>query len=588
MKKFFLIPVFLLIAGKFLAQSGVFVNDEMVVKSKTLFFADGGLEISATGKLDNHGNIELNGPFKNAGENNFILRYNGEYDYGQFIMKSVSSVDGLVLIEKNVNSVSNYPIGLPFNSSNKPIKIYKDENYNQPLGDTKFGMWNIVSNPSNPNQKGPNWVPTPDKPDMLRALFIHFPTPAKKISISGQPDPSSKTPVYAAVDKWQGGITFEDPFDTDKNDRNKWRTKLYPVPNTYTSNIDLRKAKNSDQIRGTYITVELKDKNKGFTYNTKRYVGTLNNKKEVLGDVRAFYLHPLERAYVKMKSAVPLTFDDEVKTFDTEQAIPSQALSAIDNTSDNYLPARDGIKLELPNGEGLFLYASDQDQDKISDVLASKLMRQNPNNNNISTLNENYPVKGDLYINLTPKRACPVKLKLTRGVQSTKKEDITVTESTTSATEFFLVDLKDNKVEELFLDKKLSLEFPEGNNKTQENRYALSFGRPNLADDCWKTYNTIHQVNRRSATEKSIYRSDEHTISVNLVSVRKSLKKERKNFPKSFLIEVIDSRTGELVHKNNTGSSIEDINAPLLNTSSFIIKIKSPDGKTLFQESTIR
>jgi len=57
----------------------------MFVQSKILLYTEGELEIAATGKLDSYGNIELDGSFKNAGENNFILRDNGEYDYRQFI-----------------------------------------------------------------------------------------------------------------------------------------------------------------------------------------------------------------------------------------------------------------------------------------------------------------------------------------------------------------------------------------------------------------------------------------------------------------------------------------------------------------------
>ncbi|WP_103326923.1 hypothetical protein [Bacteroidetes bacterium endosymbiont of Geopemphigus sp.] len=48
------------------------------------------------------------------------------------------------------------------------------------------------------------------------------------------------------------------------------------MPNTYLSNIDLRKAKNFDQICGVYITSVYKDKKKMTTINSKRYMATIS------------------------------------------------------------------------------------------------------------------------------------------------------------------------------------------------------------------------------------------------------------------------------------------------------------------------
>ncbi|WP_103326925.1 hypothetical protein [Bacteroidetes bacterium endosymbiont of Geopemphigus sp.] len=72
--------------------------------------------------------------------------------------------------------------------------------------------------------------------------------------------------------------------------------------------------------------------------------------------------------------------------------------------------------------------------------------------------------------------------------------------------EFFIVDQNDNKVEGLSLNKKL-LEFPKASNTAQENRYALSFGSPDLNVHCWRTsYRTRNSSYQLPYQGDSVYR----------------------------------------------------------------------------------
>jgi len=72
----------------------------------------------------------------------------------------------------------------------------------------------------------------------------------------------------------------------------------------------------------------------------------------------ALYVHLFRLAYVKMKSAVSLTYNDDVKTFDTKVSIPYVALSGFSDTTNDSIPDPDGIKLQLFSEGGFYVYAS--------------------------------------------------------------------------------------------------------------------------------------------------------------------------------------------------------------------------------------
>lgn len=332
---------------------GMIVKDGATVNvfNGASVYCSANLEVEEQGKVDNKGNIKVDGAYKNNNQErnnkNVILRYEAENKYGQLILKEGQNIDGRTFIEYPATNVGYVFGALPFSNvydakfdlaqdiygrssdfvydANKTVQALENSTLLKfkAINDRNIAQWEAVDTGISLDLTKAHVFKAGNGLFSLSGVPVSGPYRIQYQGLSNVDLNTAVTDYYDAntlgpqrVNQLIGGDYFENRESADRGRR------FFPFANPTTSNVDLLKIGGfSDNVKGVAIPREIGKSDNNIAHLTSYYISSFRNGIPT-GDLDALSVRPRSLVYVKMKQGKEqdLIINDDAKTFNQKSS----------------------------------------------------------------------------------------------------------------------------------------------------------------------------------------------------------------------------------------------------------------------------